>query len=237
MGTPVFSPNVSVSFFFQNSPFLQSFSKFTNERRKTMVKTTDEEMEALQKRTNQLSTEEIDEDDEENEEEETAPPSLMRKIVALKQLHEKCKEIDVEYKRERIALEMKYRELKKPVYANQGQIISGEVDVPAETEGPDATSEEVDDDMKGIPGYWAQALLSHPSIREIVTEEDVPALEALSDVQCEYNEDYTSFKLTFYFEENEFFENQVSPQLVHTLISLFLFLQYPSYLHILLTLR
>ena len=168
-------------------------------------------MEDLQKRTNnQLSTTEVreGEEEEEDDEEETSP-QLIRKIGALKKLHEQCLAIDVDYKRERIALETKYRELRKPVYANQGKIISGEVDVPAE--GPDASSEDVEEeDMKGIPGYWAQALLSHPAIREIVTEEDVPALEALTDVQCEYNEDYTSFKLTFYFDENEFFENEVN---------------------------
>ena len=136
-------------------------------------------------------------------------PSLIRKVDALKKLHEKITDINVDYKRERIALEVKYRELKKPVYANQSQIISGEVDVPAE-EGPEATSEDADDDekMKGIPGYWAQALLNHPSIQEIVTEEDLPALDALTDLTCEYNADYTAFTLTFHFDENDYFTNE-----------------------------
>ena len=178
-----------------------------------MVKHNDEEMEDLQHRTKQLSTE-IDGDDDE-EEETTAPPQLLRKINALKHLHENVLAIDVEYKKERIALEQKYRELRKPIYNNQSQIISGEVDVPADSDSPDATSKDVEEDeVKGIPGYWAQALLSHPSISEIVTEEDVPALEALTNVIVEYNDDYSSFKLTFFFEENEFFSNEVIPLLV-----------------------
>lgn len=133
----------------------------------------------------------------------------MRKIDALKKLHEKCTEVDAEYKKERIALEIKYRELKKPIYHNQGQIISGEVDVPTE-EDPDPSSEDAEDEkMKGIPGFWAQALLNHPSIQDIVSMDDMPAMEALTDIQCTYNEDYTSFTLTFHFDENEYFTNAV----------------------------
>ena len=136
-------------------------------------------------------------------------PSLIRKVDALKKLHEKITDINVDYKQERIALEVKYRELKKPIYADQSKIISGEVDVPAE-EGPEASSEDVDADehVKGIPGYWAQALLNHPSIQEIVTEEDLPALDALTDLTCEYNADYTAFTITFYFDENDYFTNE-----------------------------
>jgi hypothetical protein len=52
-------------------------------------------------------------------------------------------------------------------------------------------------------------LANHPAIGDIITEEDIPALEALADIKCEYNEDYTSFTLLFYFNENPFFSNQV----------------------------
>ena len=172
-----------------------------------------------QKRTSRLSTEDEDgddgdeeEDDDEEEDEDDvpdAPPGLMRKIDALKKLHEKALDVDAEYKKERIALENKYRELKKPIYHSQSQIVSGEVDVPAE-EGPDPSSEDAEGEaVKGIPGYWAQALINHPAVQEIVSMEDMPAMEAITDIKCTYNEDYTSFTLTFHFAENEYFTNQV----------------------------
>lgn len=65
-------------------------------------------------------------------------------------------------------------------------------------------------DIKGIPGFWLTCLTSHPAIGELVTEEDVPAIEHLTDVTCAYDDDFTSFTLTFHFSENEYFNNTVS---------------------------
>ena len=62
----------------------------------------------------------------------------------------------------------------------------------------------------GIPGFWLTCLTSHPSISELITEEDVPALEHLTDITCAYDDNFTSFSLTFHFKENEFFTNTVS---------------------------
>jgi Nucleosome assembly protein (NAP) len=75
--------------------------------------------------------------------------------------------------------------------------------------------------LKGIPGFWAQCLVNHPAIQDIITQEDIPALESITNITCDYNEDYTSFTLSFYFAENEFFTNtllkktyMVSPDLL-----------------------
>jgi nucleosome assembly protein 1-like 1 len=64
-------------------------------------------------------------------------------------------------------------------------------------------------DIKGIPGFWLTCLTSHPTIGELITEEDVPAIEHLTDITCDYDETFTSFTLTFHFSENEFFSNSV----------------------------
>ena len=40
---------------------------------------------------------------------------------------------------------------------------------------------------------------------------DLVAMEALTNITCTYNEDYTSFCLSFFFAENPFFTNEVSP--------------------------
>lgn len=34
-------------------------------------------------------------------------------------------------------------------------------------------------------------------------------MEAISNITCEYNEDYTSFTLAFFFDENPYFANNV----------------------------
>jgi hypothetical protein len=64
-------------------------------------------------------------------------------------------------------------------------------------------------DIKGIPGFWSQCLMQHPSTMDIITEEDTAALDSLTDITCSYDETYTSFTLHFHFSENDFFTNKV----------------------------
>jgi hypothetical protein len=58
------------------------------------------------------------------------PPNIMRRVAALKLIQNNSEEIDVEYKKERILLETKYRLLKVPLLTSRDKIVSGEVDVP-----------------------------------------------------------------------------------------------------------
>ena len=66
-----------------------------------------------------------------------------------------------------------------------------------------------EEDEKGIPSFWLQCLASKSSVGYLITPEDEPALEALSDIKCEYDDEFTSFTLYFYFQENEYFTNKV----------------------------
>lgn len=70
------------------------------------------------------------------------PPRIMRRVAALKELQNQSTEIDVEYKRERILLESKYRLLKLPLLSSRDKIVSGEVDCPklATDENPGESS-------------------------------------------------------------------------------------------------
>ena len=61
----------------------------------------------------------------------------------------------------------------------------------------------------GVPGFWLQSLAQNSSIGYLITEEDEPALEALTDIKCEYDEEFKSFTLFFYFKENDFFSESV----------------------------
>ena len=91
----------------------------------------------------------------------------------MKAIQDQSEEIDVEYKKERIALESKYRVLKLPLLASRDKIVSGEVDVPkaADDETPEDAEELEEDAPKGIPGYWAQCLVNHPAVEDICTTE------------------------------------------------------------------
>ena len=54
---------------------------------------------------------------------------------------------------------------------------------------------------------------------------DLPAMEAITNIVCDYNEDYTSFTLCFFFAENPYFTNEVST------ISSITALIYPNHFH------
>jgi Nucleosome assembly protein (NAP) len=58
------------------------------------------------------------------------PPSILRRVGALKALQDESELHDVEYKKERILLEIKYRLLKEPLLEARSKIVSGEVEVP-----------------------------------------------------------------------------------------------------------
>jgi hypothetical protein len=64
-------------------------------------------------------------------------------------------------------------------------------------------------DIKGVPGFWAQCLRNHPVVGGLITEEDIAALQSLTNITCEYNEDMSQFTLTFFFDDNDFFTNKV----------------------------
>lgn len=76
---------------------------------------------------------------------------------------------------------------------------------------PEPESGEDKDKETGIPGFWYQCIANHPAIGSQLAEDDLGALEALTDITCEYNDDYSGFKLVFSFRENDFFTNKVLP--------------------------
>ena len=73
---------------------------------------------------------------------------------------------------------------------------------------PEADNEE--NKEVGIPGFWYQCIANHPAIGSMLSEEDLGPLEALTNISCDYTDDYSGFKLTFSFRDNEFFTNAVS---------------------------
>lgn len=145
-------------------------------------------------------------DEDEDEEGEDLPQSVMHRLMALKTYHNEVEEIDKQYKKERIELEQKYALLRAPIYNKRKDIISGEVDVEIKIDDK-VQPPAADDTTKGIPRFWLGTIQNHPVVGPLVTEEDIPALEALVDIKVDHTVDWNGFKLTFVFKENEFFTN------------------------------
>jgi len=156
--------------------------------------------------------EDDDDDDEEDGEQgnfmDDLPKEVLKRITAIRNMHVSIEDIDAQYILERIALEKKFLDRKQEVLELRNKIISGEEDVPDEpgtlaVVPPDGAEEP----LTGIPGFWLTCLSSHPSVGELITEEDMPALEQLKDISVSYDEGFTSYSLTFHFDENDFFTN------------------------------
>lgn len=142
------------------------------------------------------------------EDDDEFPAAIINRLVGLKQLQEQYDELEETYKAERVALEKKYFDLRAPLLAKRADVVTGKVDVAVETDD-NTTTPESTSDVKGIPGFWLQAIANHPSLSELLGEQDGPALEALTDITLEYAEEYTGFKLSFHFAPNEYFTNEV----------------------------
>lgn len=143
----------------------------------------------------------------EADDEEEYPQVVVDRIVALNQLDEDINKINEEYLKERIVLENKYLALRSPTYEKRVDIITGKVDVEHKVENAEPSPEN-DVEVKGIPNFWVQAIQNHPVVGPLLTESDIPALQSLQDIKVAYNEDWTGFKLTFIFGDNEFFTNK-----------------------------
>ncbi|CAE6470643.1 unnamed protein product [Rhizoctonia solani] len=113
---------------------------------------------------------------------ESLPPSVKRRVEGLKGVQDKQTELEAQLKREMFELEKKAEK--------------------EEVEEPDTPT-------KGVPHFWLTALRNHIELQQLITERDEEALASLVDVRLEYiTEPALGYKLTFLFEENEFFENR-----------------------------
>ena len=189
---------------------------------------------AAEDEENEENEEGEDEEDEEFEAEPFRPLTKfeMYRMNALRKIDEGRDAIDVEYQKERVALEAKYITLRQPLFDDRANIISGTKDVPqvddemtAEAKGkPGNQMREVttyliimshsypppfiaSDKDDGISKFWL-GVLSQSGVRENITADDMPVLEHLTDITTTYNEDFTSFTLHLFFAENDFFTNR-----------------------------
>jgi nucleosome assembly protein 1-like 1 len=61
----------------------------------------------------------------------------------------------------------------------------------------------------GVPAFWLKAMINQPAIGRLVEEKDRPILMHLQDVSCDLHTVGYGFDLTFTFEKNDYFTNDV----------------------------
>eukprot|EP01039_Chlorochromonas_danica_P005945 gene5945-6547_t len=156
--------------------------------------------------------EELEEDDDEEEEDEDPladkAPEVVRRVKALRKLHGEYDALQEEYKRERAALESKFTQKRQVIFDHRKKIVAGEHEPTPEPddETNGAVSEE---NIKGVPEFWINVLSEHPEVGGLIAEEDIPALNALTDITVSYDEAFKTFTLSFHFQDNEHFTNAV----------------------------
>lgn len=168
---------------------------------------------------------------------ENLPVEIKRNVEALKGVQVQFTKLQKQHKMEVHELERKYLALYSPLFARRHDIISGTAaPTRAEIVAGEAQSLEDDPDYvalppssppftpispvsstAGIPQFWLTALRNHVGLSDLITDRDAEALKSLTDVRVTYLEgNDAGFKLTFVFEENEFFsDNELTKTYVY----------------------
>ena len=166
------------------------------------------------------SNNEIDGGEEEEEEDDPLahlPDYVIARVKRLEELQASRDRIMEDYLRERAALEKKYEALVRPLHLERAAVVRGERDdaVRAAVGDNERADDEVDNDsgdgdrVRGIPQFWAAAMMNMDIVSEMISEEDVDCLELLTDITCADRDDGKGFTLTFHFQPNEYFANPV----------------------------
>jgi len=162
------------------------------------------------------------------------PPSIRRRVQALRKLNNEVSELEKAYDKERIELLKKYDALKKPLYEKRTTIVKGDYEPkdeevlkeeppkPAEGDKKDEPKaaetkppEPKETNAKGVPGFWKEALNNYEYLLDLfsqgptaISERDQEALDFLVDIRCPRQDD-KGYVLEFEFAENPFFTNKV----------------------------
>jgi len=156
---------------------------------------------------------------------ENLPTPAKRSVEALKGVQHKSNELFAQYKKECLELEKKYLALQQPIFDRRKEIIAGSA-APTVEEialGEKVSAEDEEDykplspvegepEATPIPEFWLTALRNHMELAEIITDSDAELLKHLVDIRLSYlpaDAPAPGYKLTFVFEKNDWFENEV----------------------------
>ena len=102
--------------------------------------------------------------------------------------HVQCEidKLNEEASEEILKVEQKFNKLRQPHYKKRSELISK------------------------IPGFWVTVFINHPQLSTLLDDEDEEALHFLKRVEVQEFEDIKSgYRINFYFDKNEFFENEL----------------------------
>lgn len=109
---------------------------------------------------------------------------LVLSIEKLQEIQDELEKINDEQSDKVLEVEQKYNEVRKPVYDKRHEVI------------------------KGIPDFWFTAFQSHPTLCELLNEEDEKIFKYLSSIEVEDSKDVKSgYSISFIFNPNPYFEN------------------------------
>ncbi|XP_033112328.1 nucleosome assembly protein 1-like 1 isoform X2 [Anneissia japonica] len=163
---------------------------------------------------------------------ESLPKVVKRRIKALKKLQLNHTKLEAKFYEEVHQLECKYAKLYEGLYEKRKDVVTAQIeptDSDCEWESSEDEEEEEEDNKlanelkekaqledkeeenpPGIPEFWLTILKNVDLLADMVQEHDEPILKNLRDVKVKYCENPTmGFTLEFYFDENEYFTNQV----------------------------
>ncbi|XLR39868.1 hypothetical protein S83_024528, partial [Arachis hypogaea] len=85
------------------------------------------------------------------------------------------------------------------------EIVNGVTEVEGIAEEKTTSAEE--DEEKGVPAFWLNAMKNNEVLTEKISERDEGALKFLKDIKWSRIDNPNGFKLEFYFDTNPYFTN------------------------------
>lgn len=154
------------------------------------------------------------------------PEKVRDRFKALKVLHDQCTDLDAEEEKSFRAIELKYEVMYQEVYKQRAQLLSGEIEVSAESleqykfreeKLKDEKFAEVEIDKpcdvkaiqgsaKGVADFWPRVLESNGSVMKHVTDKDRPIIGYCNNIETILHTEDQGFTVTMHFEENQYFE-------------------------------
>ncbi|XP_022176680.1 nucleosome assembly protein 1-like 1 [Myzus persicae] len=153
-------------------------------------------------------------------------PEVKKRVRALKNLILAQSEIKSRFKAEVHLLKLKYQKVYEPYINKQVDIIQGKYE-PTKGEYSSSSSEEEDvpvprydeqgeirpesskQEPKGIPDFWLVYMETSYKFRSVILPHDEQIFRHLSDIRCNWSEEYMGFTMEFHFTPNEWFTNNV----------------------------
>ncbi|KFD71161.1 hypothetical protein M514_04994 [Trichuris suis] len=155
------------------------------------------------------------------------PKSVHKRLNALKRVQLEQLQYEAEFWRTLQRLEKQFNEMQAGLLEKRRALIEGKYE-PSEEEGTpcagDSVGATIDAEILhfkqslclneekvvvGVPNFWLTVLLNCSVIRKTISKADEQALASLVDIHCDYISEPNGFVLSFYFDSNDYFSNDV----------------------------